>query len=135
MSRISPRLYMSCQPVKTYTGTEMFFIFASTERSWYTGPSCGMSRVSIANCCWARSSAWGWGPMPIDCAAVWPANHCPTKPWSYSPLCQITSRYGSVGGWPTTTASRCGGGGGAPSNEVMAEYEYPYSATCPLLHG
>ena len=29
-------------------------------RDAYTGPSYGASRVSIANCCWARSRTCGW---------------------------------------------------------------------------
>src|SRR2546423_311655 len=49
-------------------------ILASTERSWYTGLSYGRRRVSIANCCWARSSICGWGPSPSAWAAVWPAD-------------------------------------------------------------
>src|SRR3954467_1212566 len=55
--------------------------------------------------------------------------------WLYMPFCQTTSRYGSVGGWPTTTASRCGGWSAAPSSEVMAQDEEPDNATCPFDHG
>src|SRR5439155_2374008 len=60
---------------------------------------------------------------PSDWAAVCPTNHWATNPWKKRPFCQITSRYGSVGGWPTITAVRWRGFSAAPSSDVIAEYE------------